>query len=107
MVPETSGQRKVIKFPTGPGESETISTGKVVAHGAWFFPDGHRLLLLGAESSGHALRLWEMDGEQGTPHAFTPEGVTFRGRGSISPDGKRVVALGPDAERRVVDSIGQ
>jgi hypothetical protein len=98
MVPQASGQRKVVKFPTGPGESETISTGKVVAHGAWFFPDGHRMLLLGAEGSGHALGLWEMDGEHGTPRPFTPEGVSFRGRGCISPDGKKVAALDPDGK---------
>jgi eukaryotic-like serine/threonine-protein kinase len=98
MVPQASGERRVVKFPTGPGESETISTGKVITHGAWFFPDGHRMLLLGAEGSGHALRLWEMDGEHGTPRSFTPEGVSFRWRGCISPDGRQVVALDPDGK---------
>jgi eukaryotic-like serine/threonine-protein kinase len=96
MVPEANGERSLTKLPTGAGEVQKISTGEVRVHQAWFFPDGRRMLELGSAAGSHGLRLWVQDGEQGTPKPISPEGVDFRARGCISPDGTRVAGLDPE-----------
>ena len=78
--------RTLVKIPTGAGESTRIATGNVQAQGAYFFPDGRRILLIGSEP-GHGLRLWVVDSDNAAPHPVSPEGVSFRYRGCIAPDG--------------------
>lgn len=88
---------EILELPTGAGESKTISTSDVKVHGAYFFPDESRLLMLGNQP-GHGLRLWVLKVSGGTPQPFTPEGVTLRIRGCISPDGKRAAAQDPNGK---------
>ncbi len=91
-------ERGVVKLPTGAGESRTISTGNIRVHQVWFFPDGRHILEVASARDSHALQLWTQDLEGGSPHAFTPEGVTISYRTCISPDGKKVAAQDPEGK---------
>jgi hypothetical protein len=59
---------------------------------ASFFPDGRRIIFVGSEP-GHARRCWLQDLDGGKPRPITPEGVIGA---VLSPDGRFVVASGPD-----------
>ncbi len=98
MVPGPGGRRNLVAIPTGAGESRSISTGDVQVHGAYFFPDGRRILEEGSAAGGSGLRLWVQDLDQGVPKAISPEGVDTRMSGTISPDGKRVAAVDPQGK---------
>ena len=61
-----------ILLPTGVGQQQTLSTGKVIPSAGQFFADSKRLLFEGHEP-GHAVRLCDgLDGSQLRP--ITPEG---------------------------------
>jgi Tol biopolymer transport system component len=98
MVPSAGDQRDLTMIPTGAGEPRKIATGDVRVHQAYFFPDGHGMLELGNSAGVTGLRLWVQDGETGKPRAISPEGVDFRSRGCISPDGSRVAAVNPEGK---------
>jgi eukaryotic-like serine/threonine-protein kinase len=102
MSPDAN--RALLEIPVGPGQSHTISTGDVRVQGAFFFPDGRRILDIGSVA-GHGLQLWVQDSETATPRPITPEGVTFRYRGCISPDGKRAAAIDPEG-KPVIYNVG-
>ena len=57
-------------------------------------PDGKRILL-NANEEGRGVRIWIRDFAGGKPRAVTPEGYRAIDR-TISPDGRSVVARGPD-----------
>jgi Tol biopolymer transport system component len=99
-------RRNVILLPVGAGESRTISTGDVQVHFLFFFPDSQHLLETGSASGNNGLRLWVQDIENGTPRPISPEGVTFRYRGAIAPDAKRVAALDPQRRPAIYDVGG-
>ena len=97
--------RTLVKIPTGAGESRKIVTGDVHVNGGYFFPDGHHILEIG-NAPGHGLRLWVQDSETGAPRPVSPEGVSFRYRGCISPDGKRLAAIDPEGKPVIYDVAG-
>jgi Tol biopolymer transport system component len=97
--------RGILELPTGAGESKTITTGDVRVHGAYFFPDGRNILLVG-NAPGHGLRLWVDNAAGGTPQPISPEGVNVRSRGCISPDGKLVAAQDPEGKITIYPVAG-
>jgi hypothetical protein len=92
VPPDGSGG--IVLLPTGPGEPKSLATGDLALQWATWFPDGRRILLSGNEP-GRRVRLYVRDLPDGKPRAITPEGVASIARG-VSPQGDRVVALGPD-----------
>jgi eukaryotic-like serine/threonine-protein kinase len=85
-----------ILLPTGVGQQQTLSTGKVIPSGGQFFADSKRLLFEGHEP-GHAVRLYVMslDGSQLRP--ITPEGYRLGAYPhAISYDGKRMATVSSD-----------
>ncbi|MBA3639635.1 MAG: PD40 domain-containing protein, partial [Acidobacteria bacterium] len=89
---------RVNVMPAGPGTTQTLARGQIETHSwaAWM-PDGRRVVLSGNEPGrGSRLYLQSLDG--GDPLAFTGEGVhlaPYRAR-PVSPDGRVVIAIGPD-----------
>jgi Tol biopolymer transport system component/predicted Ser/Thr protein kinase len=81
-------------LPTGAGAPKPLAKTDLALQWATWFPDGLRVLVSGSEP-GHGNRLFVQDVSGGKAHAVTPEGVNAFGNG-VSPDGKRVIALGPD-----------
>jgi Tol biopolymer transport system component len=87
-----------VLYPTGPGEKHVLSTGDLALEStAAFLPDGKRLVITASEP-GHRTRLYLLDLPDGKPRAFTPDGYRAFSRG-VSPDGKFVLAGGPDGRR--------
>ena len=82
-----------VLLPTGVGQQQAVSTGKVIPAGGQFFADSKRLLFEGHEA-GHASRIYVASLDGGQPRPITPEGY---GLGShphaISPDGKRIATV--------------
>src|SRR3984957_340681 len=99
----SDGKRRLTEYPTGAGESRLIDTGDVEVHLAYFFPDGHRVVELGNRSSEKGQRLYVQDLNGGAPRALSPEGVSFRYRGSISKNGSLIAALDPDRHSVIYD----
>jgi Tol biopolymer transport system component len=93
-LPKTPLQFSLL--PTGAGESKPV-THDQINHGiAHWLPNGTGFVFAGnAPNEGVKLYAQSLDG--GTPRAFTPEGVN-PSLFAISPDGKSVVAVGPDQQ---------
>ena len=85
-----------VLLPTGVGQPRALPTGNIVPNHGQFFADSKRLLFDGHEP-GHATRVYVMNLEVGQPRPITPEGFGLGpGRGSLSPDGKRVASVTSD-----------
>jgi Tol biopolymer transport system component len=83
-------ESQVVLYPTGPGEPLRLPRGPLQAyHGAAWFPDGKRVLLVGNEP-GKASRCYEQDLVGGLPHPLTPEGTN---NGRVSPDGRQILYM--------------
>jgi serine/threonine protein kinase len=83
-------------FPTGTGQTQTISLGTTNYHWGNWLPNGHQILFVGNEP-GHGGRIYLMDVPQGQPHPITPEGVgVVSYTRFVSPNGQSF--LGLDAE---------
>jgi Tol biopolymer transport system component len=85
---------------TGAGATRTLPRGPLEAHtwAAWM-PDG-RHVVTSASEPGHGTRLYLQDTGGGGPRAFSGEGVrlmTYLPR-VVSPDGRFVIAVGPDQQ---------
>jgi Tol biopolymer transport system component len=96
LVAAGNGKRQLMEFPTGAGETRSISTGDVQVQNAYFFPDGQKILELGSATGTNGLRLWVQEANGGAPKPISPEGIDSQMSGTISPDGKRVVARNPE-----------
>jgi Tol biopolymer transport system component len=87
-----------VLLPTGAGQARTLSAGNLrdYQNGSWL-PDGRRVLLLASEP-GRGARYYLQNVDGGDPEAVTPEGTSGFGFGAhtVSPDGRWVVARGPD-----------
>jgi eukaryotic-like serine/threonine-protein kinase len=81
-------------LPTGPGEQQDLSPTGINLQAVTWIPNANRILISGNEP-GRRSRLWVQEVPSGRPRAITPEGVSFA-FARPSPDGKWVVALGPD-----------
>ena len=80
-------------YPTGAGESRRLERGGIENYSsARWFPNGRSILICGNEA-GKATRFYVQDLAGGPPQAVTPEGTRD---GLLSPDGKLVLARGPD-----------
>jgi eukaryotic-like serine/threonine-protein kinase len=92
-----------VLLPTGPGESKHLKSGKVVPFpNARWFPDGKRILYVGAEA-GRGPQLFVQDLAGGAPRVVTP--VILGGAFAISPDGKEL-AVGPDSQITIYPAAG-
>ena len=83
--------------PTGAGETRTLEPGPVVRYSrAVWDPTGRRVVFSGFDGED-VERVYLQDVEGGPPKAVTTEDVGLPRIGRpVSPDGRRVVALGPD-----------
>jgi Tol biopolymer transport system component len=96
VTPETPS--RLLLHPIGPGQTRQLpNSGGIVIEAARWLPDGQHIVMLGRSRQGRS-RGYLVAVGGGSPRAFTPEGVepvrwwTM----PVSPDGKRVVARGPD-----------
>jgi eukaryotic-like serine/threonine-protein kinase len=95
---------RIVLLPTGAGEPRAIERGPLDrVHRAYWFPDGRRLLIA-ANETNHAARLYVQDLTGGAPHAVTPEGTSVEA--VISPDGRFVAARSPDGQPTVFSIAG-
>ena len=91
---------RIVLLPTGPGSTRVLARGTLETHtsAAWM-PDGRSVVFSGSEPGrGSRLYLQSLDG--GDPRAFTGEGVRLMPYVArvVSPDGRVVIAIGPDQE---------
>jgi serine/threonine protein kinase/Tol biopolymer transport system component len=96
MSPGSDGKRHLTEYPTGAGESRPINTGDVQVHQAYFFPDGHRIVVAGNRAADYGESIYIQDLNGGSPRQIGPEGVTFRYRRCISANGELLAAINPD-----------
>ncbi len=87
-----SSDPQLVLYPTGAGEPRLLSKEGLSVFGAAFMPDGKQILFSGSEA-GHRSRIYLRGIDGGKPRAVTPEGYR---RTLVTPDGKWVVAAGPD-----------
>jgi len=80
-----------VLLPTGVGQPQNISTGKVIPLlDGQFFGDSKRILFDGHEQ-GHGSRIYAMSLDGGQPRPISPEGFALGTHAhSLSPDGKRI-----------------
>jgi dipeptidyl aminopeptidase/acylaminoacyl peptidase len=86
--------RQGVLLPTGAGEPRPLATQGLELTNANWLPDGKRVVLT-ANEPGRGNRLYLLDVEGGKPRALSPVGYVALPR-TISPDGKRIAARGPD-----------
>jgi eukaryotic-like serine/threonine-protein kinase len=83
---------QIRSLPVGAGDPQTLTQGSISHIWATWFPDGKKILFIGAEPQ-HAIRTWIYDLNTGKAIPLTPEGV--RGL-RISADGLTVAAVSED-----------
>jgi hypothetical protein len=71
-----TGDRQLVQYPTGPGQSKSYSLAPIRALRAAWLPDSRRFLLQGAEA-GHSSRIYLLDSEGGSPKPLTGEGFNL------------------------------
>jgi hypothetical protein len=88
---------RLVVLPTGAGESRELPRGELDHYFEGdFFPDAGRVLF-SAAGKGTGKRLFVQDLAGGLPRAISTEGYSLPPLGSsVSPDGRRAAALGPD-----------
>jgi dipeptidyl aminopeptidase/acylaminoacyl peptidase len=88
-------RNQLLLMPTGAGQPRLLPKAQIQYQpGANFFSDGRRFLALGNEP-GRGIRLF-VQAFDAKPQAISPEGVSFGRWRALSPDGRRIAALGPD-----------
>jgi hypothetical protein len=89
--------QQLIIVPVGAGESRVLERGDLVRYErAVWDRTGQRIVFAGVDQQG-SLRLYVQAVAGGPPRAVTLDGVALNKIGRpISPDGRRVVAIGPD-----------
>jgi Tol biopolymer transport system component len=87
-------KQKIVLYPIGAGESRSLPpAGLRLESGSWL-PDGRRIVF-SANENDRGVRLWIQGIDEQRPRAVSPEGYRLLGN-AVSPDGKSVVAQGPD-----------
>jgi len=101
-----SSPPQLVIYPTGAGETQQLKRGEIENYvTAQWFPDGKSVLINGNEP-GKATRFYVQEvGETGGSIArpVTPEGTRD---GRLSPDGKLVLARGPEGKYSVYPIVG-
>jgi len=89
--------QQLIVVPTGAGEARALEPGPVVRYSrAVWDHDGRRVVFSGIDDQDRE-RVYVQDAAGGAPRAVTADDVGLAKVGRpVSPDGRRVVALGPD-----------
>ncbi|HEY7864092.1 MAG TPA: protein kinase, partial [Thermoanaerobaculia bacterium] len=95
LLGETS---RLLLYPTGAGTKVELQLGNLeLQGGGTFLPDGSGYVFT-ANEPGRGSRIFRIEIPAGKPRAVTPEGYrSFSG--GVSPDGKVVIAVGPDRQR--------
>jgi Tol biopolymer transport system component len=94
-IVHSASDPQLAAYPTGAGEPKLFPKDGVAVFGAGFLPDGKQIVLTGSEP-GHGPRVYLRGFAEGKPHAITPEGYSGV---LITPDGKTLLARGPDRKR--------
>jgi len=89
---------KLWLYPTGAGDKKLLSTGGLEIESSADWLHDSRRVIFTANEPGHGSRIFLIDIAGGNPRALTPEGYRLVPRG-VSPDDKRVAAIGPDRRR--------
>jgi Tol biopolymer transport system component len=93
-ITDSSKDPKLVAYPTGAGEPRRLPTEGLAAQTADWTPDGKQIVF-SANEPGRGVRIYRRDFAGGKPRPITPEGYRMFRR-AISPDGRAVVATGPD-----------
>ena len=95
LLVHTQPQQLVV-VPAGAGETRTLDRGDVVQYSRAVWDGNRRIVFSGADKQ-NATRLYVQNVAGGAPNAVTGDGVRLGNLGRpVSPDGQRVVAIGPD-----------
>jgi serine/threonine protein kinase len=92
-------------LPTGAGDPRPVPLRGLESYYTWdFSPGNERMFILGNEP-GHGIRIFSLElGGDGTPHAISPEGASAPM--AVAPDGRHVVANGPDQRMTIYAADG-
>jgi eukaryotic-like serine/threonine-protein kinase len=91
VLATTQDTSQLLRVPTGAGSPQPVAAHGIVSYsGAWWLPDGRRILFNGREK-GRNLRSYIQDLDGAAPQPLTPEGTRAL---SISPDGTWAAAIG-------------
>jgi len=85
------GESTLVIYSIGAGQPRRLSAGGLEILSADWLPEDSRILLTGS-LPGRRSRIYSLDASGGAPGPLTPEGYGALS-GTISPDGKRVVAI--------------
>jgi len=86
---------KLLIYPTGAGETRQLERGPIEHYTtAQWFRDG-KSVLIGGNEPGKGTRFYKQDLDGSPPRPVTPEGTRD---GLLSPDGKLVLARGPEGK---------
>jgi len=89
--------QQLIVAPTGAGETRTLDPGAIVRYSRAVWDGTGRSVVFAGIDEKDRERLYVQDVAEGPPRAVTEEGVTLARIGRpVSPDGRQVVAVGPD-----------
>jgi eukaryotic-like serine/threonine-protein kinase len=94
----------LLVLPTGAGTPRTVPSKGISWQWGFWAADGRHVVVQGSEP-GHKSRIYLVDTETGEARAFTPEGVSLYG-GTVSPDGSRLAAHGPDGKAYIYPVAG-
>jgi Tol biopolymer transport system component len=92
---QADGADELVLLPTGAGETRRLGRPGIVASSASFVPGGQRVVVSG-HAPGVGERLYTYDLATGALSPISPEGVTAYFSGTVSPDGRKAFATGPD-----------
>ena len=87
-------KQRFVLYPIGAGEPRSIPLEGLRAQGGAWLRDGRRIVF-SANEPDRGVRLWIQGIEEAKPRAVSPEGYRLFAN-NVSPDGKFVVAQGPD-----------
>ncbi len=88
---------ELVLLPTGAGESKILKNDVIQFYStAEWFPDGKRIVAVGAEGKDHGARSWVLDPAGGKPRPITPEGVSGL---LVSPDNKFLLDVDANHKR--------
>ena len=89
--------QQLLVVPTRAGETRTLEPGPVVRYSRAVWDPAGRSVVFSGFDAQDVERVYLQDSDGGPPRAVTPEDVGLARVGRpVSPDGRRVVALGPD-----------